>query len=135
MRHLAASIAVLIFAGVALADEPAKLIVNGRTIKSDPAPIIRDGHVYVPLRVAGEAVGAEVTYDTKLKIVKLCARPPNYTLGNLNAACVIIDQGEGLTVKGRLFLGVRKLAESLGSKVKWDNQAKTVTITSAAPAL
>ena len=135
MRHLAASIAVLIFASIALADEPVKLIVNGRTIKSDPASIIRDGHVYVPLRVAGEAVGAEVTYDAELKIVKLCARPPNYTLGNLNAACVIIDQSEGLTVKGRLFLGVRKLAESLGAKVKWDNQAKTVTITSAAPAL
>lgn len=135
MRHLAASIAVLIFAGVALADEPVKLIVNGGTIKSDPAPIIRDGHVYVPLRVAGEAMGAEVTYDAELKIVKLCARPPNYTLGNLGGACMIIDQSEGLTVKGRLFLGVRKLAESLGSKVKWDNQAKTVTITSAAPAL
>ncbi len=135
MQRFAALMAVMMFAALAVAGEPVKLIVDGRTIESEPAPLVREGHVYVPLRVAGEAVGADVTYDADLKIVKLCARPPNYTLGNHHSACIMIDQSEGLTVNGRLFLGVRKLAESLGSKVKWDSQAKKVLIISAAPSL
>jgi len=135
MQRFAALIAVLMFAALAVADEPVKLIVDGRAINSEPAPIIREGHVYLPLRVAGEAVGASVEYDTALKVVKLCAQPPNYTLGNLNSACIIIEQSEGVTVKGRLFLGVRKLADSLGCKVTWNNQAKTVTMVTAAPSL
>jgi len=135
MQRFAALMAVITLAGLLAADEPVKLIVDGRAINSEPAPIIEDGHVYLPLRVAGEAVGASVEYDGALKVVKLCAQPPNYTLGNLNSACIIIEQSEGLTVKGRLFLGLRKLADSLGCKVRWNNQAKTVTMVTAAPSL
>jgi len=52
-----------IFATVAFADNPIKLIVNGQEIKPDVPPQIINGRVMVPVRWVAEALGANVWWD------------------------------------------------------------------------
>ena len=125
MRHLAVLLALMTIVSTAVAADVVTLVANGKVVKSDPAPMINDGHVYVPLRAAAQAVGAEVEYYPELKLVRLCTA----------TECTMVEQGEGVTVNGSLFLGIRKLGESLDCKVDWDDKSKTVKITTAAPAL
>jgi hypothetical protein len=60
-----------IFAAVAFADNPVKLIVNGREIKPDVAPQIINGRTMVPVSWVAEALGADVQWDEKQRIVRL----------------------------------------------------------------
>ncbi|MNW70084.1 hypothetical protein D3C74_492680 [compost metagenome] len=48
--------------------EKAKVYVNGEKIEDG---FILEGRVYVPLRAAGEALGAKVGWDNKEKIATL----------------------------------------------------------------
>jgi predicted RNA-binding Zn ribbon-like protein len=107
------------------ATSTAKLVANGRTVKSDPAPMLKDGHVYVPLRAAAKAVGGEVTYYPDTRQVQICT----------SDLCTFVEQSDGLTVNKHLFLGIRKLAQALRCKVDWDNRRKAVIITSTPPTL
>jgi len=107
------------------AEDVVKLVANGRAVKSDPAPMLKDGHVYVPLRAAAQAVGGSVSYEPELKQVQICRGP----------ICTFVAQSDGLTMDGRLFVGIRRLGQALQCKVDWDNATKTVIITSAPPGL
>lgn len=115
-------ITILLFAGIAVAcsaEGPITLVANGRTIASDPAPLLHDGHVYVPLRAAAEAIGGEVKYDAANKRVQICR-------GDF---CTFMMQSEGLTVNGRLLIGIRQVAEALNARVNWDAEGRRVLIT------
>lgn len=127
MRHLSALLvtSLVALAVAVIADDAVKLVANGRAVKSDPAPMLEDGHVYVPLRAAAQAVGGSATYYPELKQVQIC----------IGAICTIVEQSDGLTVDGRLFVGIRRLAQALQCKVDWDNATKTVIITSPPPSL
>ena len=134
MRSALVLVTLVIVVCAAFAAQAIKIVANGRTVKSDPAPFIQDGHVYVPLRAAGQALGVNVTYHADTKIIRLCT-PTGAPLGNSNSSCKLIYQNEGITREGRFFLGIRKLAESLGSKVTWDSANRTIRIRTAPPAL
>jgi len=95
------------------------LVANGRTIASDPAPTLHNNQVYVPLRVAAEAVGGKVDYDAAAKRVTICRGP----------VCTIVMQSDGITADGRLLVGIRRVAEALNATVDWDAAARTVSIT------
>lgn len=95
------------------------LVANGRTIASDPPPQLHAGHVYVPLRVAAEAVGGKVEYDAAGKRVQICR-------GDF---CTFVMQSEGLTVDGRLLIGIRQVGEALNARVDWDAAQRCVRIT------
>jgi len=45
------------------AEQPIKLIVNGKEVPSDPAPRMIDNRVFVPVRFVAEALGADVNWD------------------------------------------------------------------------
>ena len=64
-------LAVSIFATIAFADNPIKLIVNNREIKPDVVPQVINGRIVVPVRLIAEALGAEVQWDEKQRIVRL----------------------------------------------------------------
>lgn len=44
-------------------DKPVTMHVDGRFVASDVTPTIRSGRTLVPLRAAGEALDAEITWD------------------------------------------------------------------------
>ncbi|MBB6217851.1 hypothetical protein HNQ80_003987 [Anaerosolibacter carboniphilus] len=53
--------------------------INGVAVELDVAPILKDGHTYVPLRVISEAFNQDVTWDSKYKIVNIKEKPVRYT--------------------------------------------------------
>lgn len=78
-----------------------KLAAYGRVI---------DGHVYLPLRKLGEALGKAVHWDNEAKLP--------YVDGHAVETFSIID--------GTTYVGVRAAAEMLGSIVSWDGETKKV---------
>lgn len=123
MRTLPIAMTILVALGVAAAGD-ITLIANGKTVVSDPAPMMSDGHVYVPLRAAAEAVGGEVKYDAASKTVTICRGP----------ICSFMRQSDGLTINGRLLVGIRQVAEAVGVNVDWDAASRTVRLTNKPPA-
>ena len=117
MRKLLVVMTILMVLGVAIAGD-ITLIANGKTVVSDPAPMMSEGHVYVPLRAAAEAVGGEVKYDATSKTVTICR-------GDI---CSFMRQSDGLTINGRLLVGIRQVAEAVGVNVDWDATTKTVRL-------
>jgi exopolysaccharide biosynthesis protein len=51
---------------LSLRPDVAEATVNGKPVKLDQAPAIVDGHIYIPLRFVGEALGAKVGWDQGL---------------------------------------------------------------------
>jgi lysozyme len=78
-----------------------KLAAYGRVI---------DGHVYLPLRQFGEALGANVHWNA------ITATP--YVDGKVITNFKLID--------GKTYIGVRSAAELLGGTVSWDGVTKKV---------
>lgn len=118
MRRTIILLAVVAFAAAAWAQGSITLIANGKTIQSDPPPMIHEGRTYVPLRAAAEAVGGEVEYDAATRRVTICK-------GTL---CTLVMQDEGITIDGRLLVGIRQIGETLDARVDWDGATRTVRI-------
>lgn len=72
------TVLICAFAVVAWANEPIKLIVNGKEIKPDVPPQIIGDRTMVPVRWIAEALGAEVEWDaaTKTVIIRTKADTP-----------------------------------------------------------
>jgi len=119
MRTLAVVLTLGAMAIACGAQDTITLMANGRVIASDPAPLLHEGHVYVPLRVAAEAIGGKVEYDAASKRVTVCR----------GDTCTFVMQSEGLTVNGRLLIGIRQVGEALNARVDWDASQRRVRIT------
>jgi len=119
MRRTIMLLAALTIAATALAQGGVTLVANGKTVRSDPPPTLREGRVYVPLRAAAEAVNGKVEYDAATKRVSICRGP----------MCTFVMQDEGITINGRLLVGIRQVGEALNAKVDWDAGSRTVRIT------
>ncbi|QHW30325.1 glycoside hydrolase [Paenibacillus rhizovicinus] len=78
-----------------------KLAAYGRMI---------DGHVYLPLRLLGDALGVDVEWRA--------AEASPYVGGKIVPYYKLID--------GKTYIGVRVAAEMLGGKASWDNGTKKV---------
>ena len=120
MRAVLILIAMLVAAGCCAADD-ITLLANGKRVTSSPAAVLHEGHVYVSLRAAAEAIGAEVEYDAAAKRVTICR----------GSMCTFVLQREGITVDGRLLIGIRQVAEALNAKVDWRGATRTVAITTS----
>ena len=55
----------------AAAENPIRLIVNGKTIQTDVPPQMMEGRVMVPIRGVAEALGAEVKWDEENRAVMI----------------------------------------------------------------
>lgn len=132
--------------------------VNGTYLKTDQAPVIKDGRTMVPLRAIFEALGAEVQWfnDTKTisgydkqtnRIMSLilnqktlfCA---DYTLFQVyesnptsQAAIQFVLQNTKeidvppMSIGGRTMVPARVISEALDATVVWNNKTRTVSIT------
>ena len=118
-------------------DKPVTMHVDGRFIASDVTPTIRNGRTLVPLRAAGEALDAEITWDqgtqtaTAVKdgnIVKFHLNDPVYTVnGETRYADV-----PTMLINNRTMLPLRALGEALNAEVVWDQEMYDVAIDTAA---
>jgi hypothetical protein len=62
---------LLLAVGVAVAENPIKITVNGVEISTDVPPEIKNGRTMVPIRVISESLGYNVNWDDVTKTVKI----------------------------------------------------------------
>lgn len=111
--------------------------INGRNIETDPAPLLRNGSVFVPLRGVLENLGAEVNYDTATSRIDITQNGKRYSLKVGETAAAVETQAVTLPsapilVNGRAFVPLRGLAELFGYDVQWMAATQVVAITDPA---
>ena len=139
-------------AQAAIADgtaETATVIVNGKVMEFDMAPIILHGRTMVPMRAIFEELGATVNwYEDDQMIVAIrnastVSASITMHIGSTSMSFIDINHfifkdinfdvppfllplpdGNG----DRTLVPVRVISETFGAKVKWDEASSTVTI-------
>ena len=111
--------------------------VNGESLVFDSEPIIENDRLLVPMRVIFEALGADVSWDDSSKTASavLGNNSVRITIGE----SVLYKNGSKITLdcsatikNSRTLLPVRAVSEGLGADVDWNENEKTVIITSGA---
>jgi len=96
-------------------------------------PAIYNGHTLLPLRFVGEALGAKFNYDPGTKTVTFSTAARSVTL-KIGGTSAVVDGREvkldvpARVVSGRTLVPLRFVGESLGAKVNWDGNTKTITV-------
>ncbi len=88
---------------------------------SDVTTCNLDGKTYFPIRAIAEALGAEVTYDSATRMVKIAYHGQNILYSLDNPALQVVDN--------RSLLHIRTLASDMGFFVSWNGTYNTVIIT------
>lgn len=123
--------------------DPSTVILNCENIfsqntnfKFDTPPVIKAGRTLIPIRAITEGLGATVTWDPQQKVtITKNDITIVITLGSNKALVtdkngtkeVVMDVKAGLT-NNRTYVPLRFVAETLGLKVNWDKDTKTVEI-------
>lgn len=117
--------------------EPQKVIqvkLNGTYLNMDVPPTIIDGRTLVPLRAIFEALNADVVWDNNTKTVTgskgstTVVLKINSKTAQVNGKNTLLDVPATI-VDGRTMVPARFIAESLGQKVGWAENLRTVLIT------
>lgn len=127
----------------ALAAKPITLKIDGRTIKTDVAPVIDNGRTLVPVRAIVEELGYVAVWSPTAQTVDVYAfasedlaisMTVNSKIAYVRTQIygvmtdVILDVPAKI-VNGRVLVPARFISESLGCSVSWDAATKTVNIT------
>lgn len=136
MRRIRSSI-LIIFLVILLTSasfaEPIRVNLNGNQLALPVNPITKNGRTLVPLRAIFESLGATVEWDNNTKTVtgtlgnKIIKLQIDNRIAKVDGKDVTLDV-PGTIINGSTFVPVRFIAESLGAKVDWDNNTKTVII-------
>lgn len=109
-------------------------LVNGKEVKLDTSPFIKNGRTYVPLRFISESIGGAVIWDGNEKKVMITLYDVSLTMWvnkinyYVNSIPYNMDSPPLLLPPGRVFVPIRVVSESLGASVLWDGKEKKVTI-------
>lgn len=116
-----------------VANNEIKIRINGKFQTYDQQPIIQNGRVLLPMRGIFESLGADVYWNANTQTV-IGMRDQvkvQLTIGSqtafLNGERVYLDVPAQI-VNGRTLVPLRFVAQSLGMKVEWDEQTRTVYI-------
>jgi hypothetical protein len=101
-------------------------VKDGSAITMDQAPFIQDGRTFVPVRMVGEALGAEVEYDAATQVITLTR--PDLTV-TMTVGSNVLTKSDGTTVvsdvapfivaeTGRTVIPFRAIAEAFGATVE-----------------
>ena len=113
---------------------PVTIHVDGEYLPTDVDPVIENGRTLVPLRAAGEAVGAEVSWDqpTQTATVSKDDMTVSFKLGSItyfvNGESRLTDVPPQMK-NNRTMLPIRVLAEAIGANVTWNQNLLDVAIT------
>jgi len=135
-RVLILMIALIIFLpNITKADSDISIILNGNKIKfPDVQPIIDENNrTLVPVRFISEALGAEVSWNQELKQVTIekDSNTIKLIIGENKATVndkVVEFDSKAILKDSRTLVPVRFISETLGVKVDWDNETRTVLI-------
>lgn len=120
--------------------EPIMINLDGSQLSMPIDPILHDGRTLVPLRPMFEALGARVDWDNDTRTVtatlddKIIILQINNKIATVNGNEIELDVA-GKLINGSTFIPVRFIAESLGAKVDWNPNSKTVIIISNTTAM
>jgi len=115
-----------------IAQDPVRLIINGREVLPDVPPVIVSDRTLVPVRFIAEALGFTVGWDGAAGKVTLTGRRViQLTVGQAQAtvddAPVPLDVAP-VNLNGRVMVPLRFVAEQMGASVNWDPQSRVVTV-------
>ncbi|MDI6631181.1 MAG: stalk domain-containing protein [Bacillota bacterium] len=111
-----------------------KVILNGRQLSFDVPLTICRGRILVPIRTICEALGAEVTWNGTLQLVRVTKGFTQIGLkigekvAAKNGVSVVLD-APAEVVNGRTMVPLRFISETMGATVGWDSKTRTITIT------
>lgn len=117
------------------AQQPIRVLLDGRPLQFDVQPAIIDNRTMVPMRVIFEELGANIHWDDTTRTITatrgdLIVRT---TVGNrdiyVNGNRVTMDVAP-LIVNNRTLVPVRFVSEAFGADVDWDGSTRTVHINS-----
>ena len=120
------------------------VLVNGKYIDfskyNNITPIVTEGRALLPVRAIAESLGLTVDWHSDSKTVIINTQEPWQYIQygkpgiiNVLANGQFIDFGKydnvtPIIIKGRTLLPIRAVSESLGLKIDWDDQNKTIVI-------
>ena len=114
-----------------------KIVINGQRIYPDSAPMIVNDRTMVPIRAVAEKMGFEVSWDAASYTASV-KNPADSSVVNykIDSNIAIKSTGEQIAMdvapfisSDRTYLPLRAVAESLGAKVEWIAESRTVNIT------
>ncbi|BBI33262.1 hypothetical protein KCTCHS21_26610 [Cohnella abietis] len=108
-----------------------QLILDGKTLKPDVAPIIMSNSVLIPVRIATESLGFKVDYDNKKRQVTVSNGVKQLIMTIDNKTALLDNEPKQMLVAPQLIsnttlIPLRFLGDSLGVSVVWDNKIKSV---------
>jgi len=125
-------------------DEPYYMVYNANVpgeeniFKGDTCPIILNSRTMVPLRLIGEALGADVNWDGETSSITLKkeSKEIKTQIGNNlmkindgnDVKEFVLDSPPIIDKNNRTLVPVRAIAEGFGVKVLWDEKTRSVLI-------
>lgn len=110
-----------------------KILLNGRQIASDTAPVIKNDRTLVPLRAVLEAMGAEVSWNEIEQdiTVLLNGRRMELHIGVnemlADNETIMLDTAPEI-INNRTMVPIRAIAEASGYEINWDGENLEVII-------
>ncbi|KOY14687.1 stalk domain-containing protein [Paenibacillus xylanivorans] len=111
------------------------MTVNGTKKAIDAAPVLKNGTTYVPIKHVLDAFGGQASWDSKNqritvvrggKLIDLVVGQKEFIINGIRQSATVAPYVSG----GRTLVPLRLVSEQLGLTVKWEQNTKTVTISS-----
>ncbi|MFC5700408.1 stalk domain-containing protein [Cohnella faecalis] len=125
------------------AGKTVQLLLDGKLLKPEVAPRLKDGSVLIPLRSLGESLGYTFTWDPKTSTAVMSKGSVSYSItkGSKNVTKTTVGtastdnqklvlNGTPITANDRFLVPVRFFATESGYDIQWDAQANAVIIRS-----
>src|SRR5205807_4421333 len=120
---------------IALLGASTPVVVDGRALRASDLATVND-KAYVALRPVGDALGAQVSYDSQLRqatvttefreVILVIGKPVAFVNGESKP----IDAAP-LLIQGRVMIPLRAIAQSLGASVRYDAGTHAVMVSTA----
>lgn len=122
--------------------EGIKLVIDGETIKTQPAPLIVSDRTMIPVRLVSEKLGARVTWNEESRTVLIIKGDRSVQL-RIDSRLVEFKGGETpfnicdvppQIIEDRTFVPLRIVSNALGVSIGWEGKSRTVSVDSSIPA-
>ena len=126
-------LSMFISTGVIASNQDIQVVIDGSILLTDIPPLAINNRTMVPMRAIFEAMDAEVEWDnitrsiTGVRGKKKISLQLDNPKANINGIEVILDSPP-LVINERTLVPIRFISESLGAKVEWDKETRTVFI-------